>query len=362
MSRGLGAFAKGLAEGYVTGAKIKSQREKDEREKEMFGLQKQQTELQMQNAQIDLDRKRAEDEYQKDLRSSLAQIEQEARGRVTGEAIDEMSGQSLGQMTVAPGQAPGSGLRFREGTVVEQKPLSPVDYQFRVADTLKQVAARHGKIDLNLLEQSRKFGQKVKAEGAVEAMKYYMGTQDAEGARKMFNEKGGIKLGDDVQLGLKPGLFGPTMYGYKVDKDGKQIEVFDGFRDIILPSMSPEAYATTMASFAQIEAKEKGDTFRTGMTAQATRDAAAAKEGQKLSPEVSAFNERMNKEFEAVFKGAGTALNPQQETFIRSEMSSLGRGLIDRGMNSNDAYATALREVFTKYGISMPKPVSAPTK
>ena len=78
----------------------------------------------------------------------------------------------------------------------------------------------------------------------------------------MFNKNGKVKIGDDVKLDFKDGMFGPTVVGYRVGKDGKREEVFDGFRDIILPSMGAEAYATTMATFKVTEAKEAGDNKR----------------------------------------------------------------------------------------------------
>lgn len=371
---GLGSFLSGAVQGYDQGLEQARKNKEEKRREEEMGLRRQKAELDKKAAeqqqvltQAQIDAQERERAYQADLKEQLANLTKQKEGFVSGEVIDEMTGQSMGNMTFGAGQAPTAGLRFREGTVAEQKPMNELDYQFRVSDTLKAVAARHGKLDLKMLEESQKFGKRLRSEGALEAMQYFYSTGDEAGTKEMFNKKGNIKLGDDVRIGLKDGLFGPTMYGYKVGKDGKPQEVFDGFRDLILPSMSPEAYTAFVANSKIKEVQEKGDTFRAGLGAQATRDAAVARgrsggDDDKLPPEVRAFNERMNKEFESVFKMSGASLNPERETFVRGEMSRVGRSLIDRGMNANEAYSTAMKEVFTKYGIPMPKPVAQPKK
>lgn len=361
MATGLGAFLKGAVEGYDAGIDQARKNKKAKREEAQFELEKQ-------KAQLEIDAKQREADYQNDMKKSLAELQQGARGSVSGEVVDEMTGENLGKMTYAPGQAPNAGLRFREGTVIENKPMDPIDYQFRVADTLKAVAARHGKLDLKMLDESRKFGQKIRAEGAVEAMKYFMATQDQDGAKKMFNERGGIKIGDDIQFGVKDGLFGPVMYGYRVDKDGKQVEAFDGFRDVILPSMSPEAYTATMAQFAQTAAKEKGDTFRTGMTTQATltaaqikanaeRDAAIAKANAagQLTPKdkLEMISKRVSENLKAVFTNAGAALDADRRRAIESEIGMLAEQMImkDPRVGVEQAANAASDAVYKKYGI-----------
>jgi len=258
-----GGFFEGLQEGYKSGTGLRLADEKNKREQAAF-------ELQQERDKIELETKKREEAYQKDLRESLSKVQAEIKGGVVGgEAVDE-NGTSLGNMQFANQQEASNslqsqGLRFKEGTAIEKKGLDPIEGQMRIADTLKEVAARHGKVDLKMLQESRDFGRKIKAEGAVDAMKYFMtNPNDQAGARERFNKNGDVKLGDDVQLGIKDGMFGPVVYGYKVGPKGEKIEVFDGFRDIILPSMSVDAYGSAMANFKTTEVKEKGENVRLG--------------------------------------------------------------------------------------------------
>lgn len=263
MATGLGGFAQGFSQGFNQMAQLGLQARKDEREQKAF-------ELQQERDKLDLEQKKREEAYQADLRESMAKLQTAAKGgTIGGEVVDEM-GTSLGKMQYANADEASKsmsaqGLRFKEGTALEQQAMDPIDFQLKAADTLKEVAARHGKVDLKMLKESRDFGRQIRAEGAVDAMKYFMtNPNDQAGAKERFNKRGDIKLGDDVQLGIKDGMFGPVVYGFKTGPKGEQIEVFDGFRDIILPSMSPEAYASTMAAFKQTEVKEKGDNVRLG--------------------------------------------------------------------------------------------------
>lgn len=350
MSRGLGAFAKGLTDGYITGAKMKSQREKDEREKEEFGLRKQKTELELQALE-------REEAFKKDMGATLKTLEAEARGGVTGRLMYEDGTVDPNETYIPTGMGTPAGAKWDPSTVKERPPMEPIAYQRRVADALKMVATRHGKIDLAQLEQARKFDQKIEAEGAIEAYRYALSSGDFEGAKKMFNEKGNVKIGDDIQLSIKDGLFGPELVGFRTGKDGKQTEVFNGFRDIILPSMSAEAFATTMAGFAQTQAKEQGDTFRTGITAQATRDAAAAKAGSSteltLKDKLEMVSKRVSENLKSVLGNSAAALDADRRRAIESEIGALAEQMItkDPRVGVEQAANAATDAVYRKYGI-----------
>lgn len=294
MARGLGAFFSGIAEGYQTGKKINSMEAAEEREKarlqierdraalderrltidenrdkrdlEKWGLDKQEVQQRLDSGAIELSQKKRDDDFQKNQSKRLAELVTQSRGGVQLDVIDP-NGKLVGPMTYssmeeATKDLQTKGLTFKPGSAKQITPLDQVDLEMRAADIMLEEALRAGKVTPELLTQARKRRKDAEREGAIEAMRYFHTTKDEVGAKKMFNKNGKIKIGDDVRLDFKPGMFGPTIYGYRVGKDGKREEVFDGFRDIILPSMGPEAYATTMASFRQTEVKETGDNNR----------------------------------------------------------------------------------------------------
>jgi len=308
MAIGLGAFggfAEGLTEGYRGGTALRLSEQKDAREAEAFKLQQE-------NAKLDLDAKKRDAEYQQELKDRMASLQSELKGGVIGGEAEDEFGTAIGKVQYgSAGEAEkamkSQGLRFKEGTVIEKPAMDAIDFQLRAADTLKEVAAKYGKVDLKMLKESRDFGRQIQSEGAIDAMKYFMtNPSDQDGAKKIFNKNGKVKLGDDVQLGMKDGMFGPTVFGYKLGPKGEKIEVFDGFRDIILPSMSPEAYASTMASFKGTEVKEKGENVRLGAKLASDEVIAAGKnkiETAKLNQEsTKALNDVMKNRFSGIFR------------------------------------------------------------
>lgn len=266
MATGLGAFggfAEGLTEGYRSGTALRLSEQKDAREAEAFKLQQE-------SAKLDLENKKRDAEYQQELKDRMSALQNELKGGVVGGEAEDEFGTSIGKVQYgsaaeAETAMKAQGLRFKQGTAIEKQAMDPIDFQLKAADVLKETAAKYGKIDLKMLKESRDFGRQVQSEGAIDAMKYFMtNPNDQAGAKEMFNKRGKIKLGDDVQLGMKDGMFGPTVFGYKLGPKGEKIEVFDGFRDIILPSMSPEAYASTMAGFKKDEVIQKNENVRLG--------------------------------------------------------------------------------------------------
>lgn len=328
MATGLGGFFQGLNQGFNTGLQQQMAIDKNKRESDL-------AKVQLENARIDLEAKKKEQQFQAELSNQITALRDEFKGGATGGEVEDEFGQSLGVMEFKnAGEAEKSmksqGLRFKQGTTIEQaaKPMDGLDFQLRAADIINATGAKFGKIDLNTLKQAREFRKQIKSEGAIEALRYAMtNPTDQEGIRKIFNEKGDIKLGEDVQIGLKQGMFGPTVYGFRVGEDGKQIEVFDGFRDIVLPSMSPEAYAQTMAAFKQTEVKETGETYRNerGLTVKeriADKDRksnetiaankAAATGGFTFGDEVKGLDDSVNKALDSISKDLGKGLKYDQ--------------------------------------------------
>lgn len=295
MSRGLLGLVEGFSEGYVTGSKLKSQREQAENDKKRLGfeetrvgyeqerlgiekaradrdrvegeLRRKLTQQQIDAGALDLDARKRDQDYQKSQSKRLSDLVLQSRGGVQIDVIDP-SGKSVGPMIFgsmedATRDLQTKGLTFKPGSAKQVQPLNPVDLEMRAADIMLEEALRYGKVTPELLKEAKNRRKEAEREGAIEALRYYHTTGDEAGAKKMFNKNGKIKIGDDVKLELKPGMFGPTVAGYRIGKDGKKEEVFDGFRDVILPSMSSESYSNTMANFKLTEVKEKGDNDRT---------------------------------------------------------------------------------------------------
>jgi hypothetical protein len=300
-----GGFAEGLTEGYKGGTALRLAQQKDEREAKAFDLQQE-------SAKIDLDNKKRDAAYQQELQERMTQLNAQLKGGVVGGEAEDEFGTAIGKVQYgsaaeAEQAMKTQGLRFKQGTAIETPAMDPIDFQLKAADVLKEVAAKYGKVDLKMLKDSRDFGRQIQSEGAIDALKYFMtNPSDQEGAKAMFNKRGKIKLGDDVQLGMKDGMFGPTVFGYKLGPKGEKIEVFDGFRDIILPSMSPEAYASTMASFKGTEVKEKGENVRLGAKLSSDENIAAGKnkiDRAKLDLDrTKALDDVMKNRFSGIFR------------------------------------------------------------
>lgn len=290
MARGLGAFADQFAEGVLLNKKLAREkalaeaeakrlgfeeerlgieRERSKRDAEQFGLTSQLTKQQIESGQLDLAQRKRDAEFQQSQSKRLSDLINQSRGGVQVDAIDPtgkpVGMMSFGSMEEAAQALQSKGLTFRPGSAKQVAALNPVDLEMRAADIMLEEALRYGKVTPELLKEAKNRRKEAEREGAIEALRYYHTTGDEAGAKAMFNKNGKIKIGDDVKLELKPGMFGPTVAGFKIGKDGKRVEVFDGFRDVILPSMSPEAYATTMANFKRDEAKEAGDNTRAQM-------------------------------------------------------------------------------------------------
>lgn len=287
MATGLGAFAEGFTQGYAQMSEIEARRQAVEREKERMALEQERLGLQKEEAQraaelfdlnkqkigMDIAAGKREEDFQKDMKETLARIQQEAQGGYEGEVMDSRTQKSQGfkrfqNPEAEVGSMKERGLFFKPGSIKQVGPMDPLDYQMKFADEFMGVQARHGKLTPEVLQQARAQRKQIESEGAIEAARYFMTTGDAAGAKAMFAKKGKITLGPDVDLQVvRDPITGPKIVG---TRGGKQ--VFDMFDDVILPSMSAEAYGKTMAEMRKLGIEQAGEDRRAGQAAKAAMD------------------------------------------------------------------------------------------
>ena len=199
MARGIAALAEGFSEGYVTGSKLKAQREqaendkkrlgfeesrvalerdrynidkeKAERDKEQYGLTKQLTNQQIESGAIDLDTKKRDQSFQKNQSARLADLVSQSRGGVQIDVIDP-TGKSVGPMTFgtmedATRDLQAKGLTFKPGSIKKLEPLNPVDLELRAADIMLEEALRYGKVTPELLKEAKNRRKEAEREGAI---------------------------------------------------------------------------------------------------------------------------------------------------------------------------------------------------
>lgn len=324
MGAGLGAFLTGAGQGYDDQSKIVALQNRDKRETEAHGIA-------MKNAKLDLNQKQNEADYQNELKASMAELTAAAKPQ-------QITDETTGQVTEKPG-------------------MDPIKLQLAAADRLKEVAFKYGKVDLKMLNEARDFGRKIKSEGALEAMQYAQTNPDDQaGIRKMFNERGNIKLGDDIQIGMKDGMFGPTVYGYKLGPKGEKMEVFDGFRDIIMPSMTPEAYAQTVATQKITEVKEKGENVRLGASLSSAENIAARKtalDRNKLALDAQKeLNEIVKTRFTGIFRNPLDNAEAGRQKKIEGAVARRAEEYYGTGkVGLQEAFDRAQTDVFRDYNV-----------
>ncbi len=244
MGVGIGGFAQGLASGLGQGVQMGSVIDRDKREKEKFALEKPRLEAEAEKSKADL-------AFQKDFQENMANLMAESKGGV---------------------------VELEDGTTQERPGMDPLDVQLRAAEIMKEAMFRHGKLDFAQLKAARDYGKELQSEGVLEAMRYAMANpQDQAGIREMFNKKGKMKLGDDIQIGVENGDFGPTVVGYKVGADGKQVKAFDG-AELLMPYLGAQTFAQMAQQNRIAQGKEKGDDRRAGIAAGATVESARIRE------------------------------------------------------------------------------------
>lgn len=287
MARGLGAFAEGFTQGYAQMSEIDARRQAVEREKQRmaleerradleqqrFGMEKENFELGKQRTGMEIAALKKEEDFQNDLKQSLARVQQMSMPGYEGEVIDSRTGKSQGVKRFQnPDEEIGPmkerGLAFRAGSIKQVGPMDPLDYQMKFADEFMAVQARHGKLTPEMLDAAKARRKQIEGEGAIEAARYFMTTGDEAGAKAMFAKQGKITLGKDITLSVvRDPITGPKIIG---TRGGKQ--VFDMFDDVILPSMSAESYAKTQAEMKKLGIQEAGEDRRAGQAAKAAMD------------------------------------------------------------------------------------------
>ena len=338
----IGGFAQGLASGLGQGVQIGTAVDRNRRDKERFDLERPKLQADAAKAEQDL-------AFQTDLKESMSAFMAEARG-----------GEGVGA----------------DGVPFSKPALDSIDMQIRSAEIFKEVMFRHGKIDFVQVKAANDFTKELQSEGVLEAMRYAMANPtDQEGIRKMFNTKGKMKLGDDIQIGIEDGMFGPNVVGYKVGADGKQVKAFDG-SEILMPYLGAQAFATLKQQQRIAEVKEKGDTMRTNISAGATIDAQRIREqgedkrllylGQKDANTAAAAAQRddlrtiasgVTSDTTGALRNQMGALDANRTILINREVAAIAERLYlnDPKYKSrpNQAVADARSAVFQKYGISI---------
>lgn len=315
---GLAGLAKGFNEGFTSTITGLTALGKDKREAELFGLQKQKLQ-------------REEDEA---VRKTKMQ-----------------------EQVAADMQA------LQEEIASAEQPLSELAIDRRRAAIFQKARIDHKFMDEDAWEKQRKINKVLTKEGFEEAYRIFEETGDSDAAISAYASAGKNKPPPGAFMRREMDETGfPDVVVYAPGPDGKPRRLTSRF-EYSLATM-PEELVRYGTKMKEVGLKEKGDTFRTGMTTQATLAAAAAKGEKDLNPEVKDFNRRMEKDFESISKLTGLNLDPQRETVIRAEISKVGRGLIDKdGYNSSQAYDAAIRTVYSTYGIPLPQPVKqAPKK
>ena len=327
---GLGGFAKGFSEGFTNTASTIGAIQKGKREAEMFGLQKQ-------SAELELEEKKREQAFQEDLKSSMAPIFQEL------------------QVSMNPPPAQ-NGL---QGVQAQPQPLDLTALTRRFADTSLAVGFKHGKVTLDQLKQARDLRTTMDKENLDEAVQTWLTTGDKAQVAEIFNRGGKFKFDPatmDIQTVNDPdGLLPANVIVTRMGEDGKPVELFN-YEKLAMAGISKEAYAQIVSAAKTTKLKEKNETFRTGMTTQATLQAASMKDGARQNPEVSALEKLMNTELEGLLKNPQTALSSEEQRIIRADIFALARRYIDQGgANAQTAYSQSMRDVFKMYGKPLPQ-------
>lgn len=337
MGVGIGGFAQGLAGGIGQGVQIATAIDRDKREQERFALELPKLKADAAKAEQDL-------AFQTDLRESMSSFMAEAKG---GEGVGE------------------------DGVPFSKPAMDPIDMQIRSAEIFKEVMFRHGKIDFAQAKAANDFTKELQSEGVLEAMRYAMANpSDQAGIRDRFNKKGKMKLGDDIQISVENGDFGPTVVGYKVGADGKPVKAFDG-SELLMPYLGAKSFAE-MQEKRKLTAFEQNEaTKRTGISAGATiesaligergqnsRAALTRRQAGEVTPleKFKALNSSFDKLGENLFRNPLPAVEPYKAAALIAQARSAASQYMNAGLISdpNVAYQVAVTEAFKRNGIKLP--------
>lgn len=274
-------------------------------------------------------------------------------------------------------QAKGGTITNPDGTVAQVEPMDQSDLGLKASELFKTKMFEHGLLDFDKLEKARAYTKNMQQEGVMEAIRYAQANpSDAEGIRKIFNSKGKMKIGDDIQFELRDGMFGADVVGVRVGKDGQKQEVFNSF-DLTLPYLGAEAFANVKARQRTTEVEQAGADRRAALSAGTSLSVAqmqADREDARLRNRAAIDaakddSKRLDEYKKTIGTWAGTDLN----AMLRSPINQAQPGLLTAAMrevaqvaesilthptdtryrnNPAMAYSIAKDEVFPQYGIS----------
>jgi hypothetical protein len=262
-------------------------------------------------------------------------------------------------------------IELADGTTQERPGMDPLDVQLRAAEIMKESMFRHGKLDFAQLKAASDYTKELQSEGVLEAMRYAMANpSDQAGIRERFNKKGKLKLGDDIQISVENGDFGPNVVGYKVGADGKPVKAFDG-GELLMPFLGAKSFAE-MQEKRKLTAFEQNEaTKRTGISAGATiesaligergataRAALTNRQTGEVTPleKFKALNASFEKLGENLFRNPLPAVDPYKVTAVIAQARSAASQYMSAGLISdpNVAYQRAIAESFKRAGIKIP--------
>jgi hypothetical protein len=217
---GLAGLAAGLAQGYASGLKLRSELDDAEERRKLTAAQ---TEI----AQGQAAKMKSEQEYEKDRKDFINRF----MNPTTGEAVDAAP---------ADGSAPQAGIKA-PGNMFDQMPnLNDLGTLQRLNSGLLAIDAKHGKVGAkDLLEGAQRYRQ-MQQEGVIDAWNL-VAAGDHEGAIKLFNSTGRAKLpeGTRFEARQEDDGFGTgrkvTNY-YAVSPDGRTVNYRDMMRGTIAPA------------------------------------------------------------------------------------------------------------------------------
>lgn len=188
MASGLAGFASGLAGGLQQGFNMGMLSEKNKREAEAFALQKEKSELE----NDELRRKKA---MQEQITRDWTALQEQIQGGVVGGEAEDEFGQPVGQVQYAtPAEAKASGLKFKEGTTIQNQPkqMSNTEILKARAAIMQKARIDHGFMDEAAFERQIEINKKLKREGFEEAFQTFEETGDSSAAIDVYNKaKGG---------------------------------------------------------------------------------------------------------------------------------------------------------------------------
>lgn len=377
MANGLavGGFFQGLGEGYDAQTRSEAIRKREEREEK-------ESKVRIENAELDLKTKKDTIAAKEDFKKSLAALEQERAGGVTGEVVDQMSGQSLGNQTYfgdptsAQTRLSQNGLQFRPETVKPTAPMGEATYTMRLMSLMNTYRMKTGEAKPEDLIKMAQFSKQLDYEGVQDAANYaFMNPNDTAGIAERFGKQGKMKIDPNMTFEVvqDPNMPGRrNLLGYVPGKDGKPQLAFD-FNMIASTYVSAEARADIDAKYnvasAQIGAeksnvatREKGATERVEIQERGANQRSADKNrNDREIANSKLYQERYGELYKmyttqvnGIYKNAIAGLETDQRNALTSRVLSRAERLMtEQGKMPGAALDEAMRFTFQEAGIPL---------